>query len=60
MITLQGFPAREFSLPSYADGIAGSILGACDRAGVLPSVTTEIVSPTRGDVRYEVAWQSLR
>jgi hypothetical protein len=58
VITLRDFPAREYSLASYADGIAGSILGACDRAGVIPSVTTEIVSATRGDVRYQVGWQA--
>lgn len=59
VITLRDFPARDFSLASYADGIAGSILGACDRSGVLPSVSTEILSAVRGDVRYEVAWQPL-
>ncbi len=59
VVTLKGFPSREFSLACYADGIAGSILGAVDRAGVRPSVRTEIVSESRGDVRYEVAWEAL-
>lgn len=57
VITLTGFPSSAHSLDCYANGIAGSILGACDRAGVRPRVVTTLVSDTRGDVRYDVAWQ---
>lgn len=56
VLTLRGFPAREFSFPAYVAGIAGSILGACDRAGVQAEVVTHIVSEARGDARYEVRW----
>lgn len=57
VIMLRGFPSARFSLACYGDGIAGSILGACDRANVRPLVLTSIVSEARGDVRYEVSWR---
>lgn len=56
VITLSGFPARAHSLKAYADGIAGSILGACDRASVRADVVMHVVSETKGDVRYDVSW----
>ncbi len=56
VITLSGFPSRDFSLQAYADGIAGSILGACDRANVRGFVVTSVVSQPKGDVKYDVSW----
>ncbi|MBN8616792.1 MAG: hypothetical protein J0L92_39780 [Deltaproteobacteria bacterium] len=56
VITLSGFPARDHSLKAYADGIAGSILGACDRASVKANVVMHVVSEAKGDVKYDVSW----
>lgn len=56
-IHLRGFPSGLYSLACYADGLAGSIIGACDRANVRSLVQTTIVSESRGDVRYDVSWR---
>lgn len=58
VITLSGFPSSAHSLDCYANGIGGSILGACDRAGVRPRVVTTLVSEARGDARYDVSWEA--
>lgn len=56
VIWLRGFPASDHSLSIFADGMAGSILGACDKAGAPGEVETTLVSERDGDARYVVTW----
>jgi hypothetical protein len=57
VVTLKGFPSSLHPLTKYAEGISGSILGACDRAEVRAAVTMRVVSEPRGDVVYDVSWR---
>jgi hypothetical protein len=57
-IDLVGFPAKEFDLDCYAEGLQGCLESSITRGRGRGSITLTEIDKKRGDLRFHAVWTS--
>ena len=55
-IDLVGYPATEYSIDCYAEGLLGSIRAVMERADEKGAVILDITDPATGHIGYSLTW----
>ena len=58
IVDLAGFPAKEFDLACYAEGLQGCLESSITRGRGRGSVTLTHMDEKRGDLRFHAVWTS--